>query len=303
MVTCLPQSDPYHCRLTSCSPATLATSNFDGPPEWPAADCLEARITSPSRLDLRLRLSASLGTWDSMVVTMYCMGDCQPTFASEQLGLIPDATLIEFCSHAGAGPASSRHGDGHKAPSMYSVSEAGDLTPFGVSAPSEGTSEAGHAPRPSTLGKLSLGNASSCDTAVSSMMAFDASPAHGDLSRAAEADNADRQDALEELSSRQTYSVPEESPTEMSDEKHDTNDERAHGKIAHATPNAADMESMSSSSFHVHSKAMQHLQEASSNGDTGSPGVQEMGMRYAPPSHDQQQGSNASDMFAGMSFG
>ncbi|KAK9826333.1 hypothetical protein WJX74_009762 [Apatococcus lobatus] len=189
-----------------------------------------------------------------------------------------------------SGPVSSRHDEGPKggsfdvAPSIGSISEAGDF-PTEASAASEGTSEAGHVPRSPIQGMISLGNASSAETAVSSVANLNPCSPPGDLSQAGDSEQTD---SLDDLSKHHTYSVPEEMPGDiLDDENAQPGVEAEHAGIIHEDDNDHQL----SSQFDAHSKAVQHLQThhgagASSNGDVSSPDA--AASEYRPPFPDQQ---------------
>lgn len=206
-----------------------------------------------------------------------------------------------------AGPASSRQEEGPKgssydvAASTGSVSEAGDF-PVGASAASEGVSEAGHASRAPTLGKLSLGNASSVDTAVSSATTLNPSSGPGDMSQAGDSEQAD---SLDDLAKHQTYSVPEELPGDVVDDE----DAQLHEESGHAGMSHEEFDGETSSNFDACSKAVQHLHAhhgPSSNGDVSSPVA---ASEYKPPFTDQQPpqaqdpaAALGGDLFAGLNL-
>ena len=209
-----------------------------------------------------------------------------------------------------AGPTTLQQSEGPKgsrydvAPSIGSASEAGDF-PGGASAASEGTSEAGHASRPPILGKLSLEDASSADTAISSVATFNPSSTPGDFSQAGDSEQTD---SLDDMAKHHTYSVPEEMPGDVLD---DEETEMAEGTEPPGVSRADQDDHNMSSELIAQSKAVQQMHghhgagHPSSNGDISSPDAE-----YRPPlpsqkstsSHDAGAGLGA-DLFAGLSLG
>ncbi|KAK9867803.1 hypothetical protein WJX84_004969 [Apatococcus fuscideae] len=236
-------------------------------------------------------------------------GNLSDTADAQSVAPSIDPSDLGLPSEAGA--AISRQEEGPKDSSYDalrstgSLSETGDF-PFAASGPSEGLSEAGHASRPPNLGKLNLGHASSADTLTSSV-ALDPSSTPGHFSQAG--DLHEPRDFLEDPGDRQTFSVPEEAPEDLSDEELPDAPAQAEHAAAQADTVANSTVSKpreEGAMFDAQSKAVQQMQEhhrkeAYSNGDH-----EQDASGYQPPVpvHEQTDTVGMSgDLFAGLNLG